>query len=389
MLGEADGVDGAVYAWRLTIAMLTGDWIPCMSDAVSLPLGPIMMDLEGAALTAQEREVLRHPLIGGLILFARNYVDPQQLAELVRQVRALRDPPLIVAVDQEGGRVQRLRKGFTRLPAVATLGVLYDRDPDHALDMCEVSGWLMASELRAVDVDISFAPVLDLANADSEVMAGRAFHASPESASMLAGAYARGMRMGGMPSTAKHFPGHGGVAEDSHRMTPVDQRDYQTLAQCDLKPFEDAIRQGVEAVMAAHVLFPAVDARPASMSPVWLQAILRDRLRFSGAVFSDDVSMGGAMAYGAYPERARLMLAAGCDMLPVCNHPEGVAQIIDALGGVNHAEAQPRLLAMRGRGAVTMAALLGSRQWRAAVLAVQRYAAEVGDAAGVDVGGVR
>lgn len=172
-------------------------------------------------------------------------------------------------------------------------------------------------------------------------------------------------------------------------MTPVDQRDYQTLAQCDLKPFEDAIRQGVEAVMAAHVLFPAVDARPASMSPVWLQAILRDRLKFSGAVFSDDVSMGGAMAYGAYPERARLMLAAGCDMLPVCNHPEGVAQIIDALGGVNHAEAQPRLLAMRGRGAVTMAALLGSRQWRAAVLAVQRYAAEVGDAAGVDVGGVR
>ena len=346
-----------------------------MSVAVSLPLGPIMMDLEGTELTAQEREVLRHPLIGGLILFARNYVDPQQLTALIRAVKALRDPQLIVAVDQEGGRVQRLRKGFTRLPAVAKLGVLYERDPDHALDMCEVSGWLMASELRAVGVDISFAPVCDLAHADSEVMAGRAFHALPESVSMLASAYARGMRMGGMPATAKHFPGHGGVAEDSHHVTPVDRRDYRALAQRDLKPFDHLIGQGIEAVMAAHVLFPAVDARPASMSRVWLRDILRGRLQFSGAVFSDDVSMGGAVAYGAYAERARMMLEAGCDMLPVCNHPEGVTQIIDELGGMDHTEAQSRLLAMRGRGAVTLETLFGSRQWRAAVLAVQAYGA--------------
>ena len=344
-----------------------------------MSLGPIMMDLAGSDIRPDEREMLRHPLIGGVILFTRNYEDPEQLENLTEELHALRDPRLIVAVDHEGGRVQRFRKGFTRLPPVALLGALHDEKPAHAVDMAEVGGWLMAAELRALGVDMSFAPVVDLGRGVSGVIGDRAFHRNPETVAKLAHAYQRGMRMAGMAATLKHFPGHGGVRADSHLELPRDERGRADIELTDLIPFERLIHQGVEAVMTAHVVFPQVDALPATFSCVWIRDWLRGRLGFQGAIFGDDLSMQGAAALGGHADRARAALEAGCDMTPVCNHPEGVAEILDDLGAYEDPAGQLRLARMHGKGRMAPSRLWGSPEWRAAVRAVQSY-----DAVGSD-----
>src|SRR5690606_7130386 len=308
-----------------------------------MSLGPLMIDIDGIELSAEDREVLRHPLVGGVILFTRNFKSIEQLAALVRDIHALRTPRLIVAVDHEGGRVQRFRQGFTVLPPAAAYGRLYDEDRKAGLDAAEQGGWLMAAECLALGIDISFAPILDLDHGVSSIIGDRAFHRSIEGVTQLASAWMRGMKRAGMAATGKHFPGHGGIAADSHLELPVDDRDYVTLRQRDMMPFERLIANRLAAIMMAHVVYPKVDALPASFSPRWVRRELREGLRFQGAVFCDDLSMEGAAGLGDYVARARQALAAGCDMLPVCNNRAGVWQVLDGLGEHVDPVAQLRL----------------------------------------------
>ena len=293
-------------------------------------LGPLMVDLRGAALEPEDRELLGHPLVGGVILFARNYESPELLQRLVTAIHALRTPALLVAVDQEGGRVQRFRDGFTRLPPARVLGHHLDRDRAAGLRLARQLGWLMASELRAAGVDLSFAPCVDLDYGCSQVIGDRALHRRAAAVGDLAVAWMFGMREAGMAAVAKHFPGHGAVAADSHVALPVDRREWADL-ESDLLPYRRLFANGLPAVMAAHVVYQAVDALPASLSPRWLRDCLRGELGFQGAVFADDLSMAGAAAFGDVVARAALALAAGCDMLPVCNDRAAVQALLAAL----------------------------------------------------------
>lgn len=325
------------------------------------PPGPVMLDVAGTGLTAEDKDKLLSPAAGGIILFRRNYESPEQIAALVREIRALR-PQLLIAVDQEGGRVQRFREGFTRLPPAARYEAAADGE-----DLAETAGWLMAAELRAVDVDFSFAPVLDVEAGISQVIGDRSFSSDPETAGRLALAFALGMRRAGMATVGKHFPGHGGVAEDSHLALPVDHRHLDEIERRDLTTFRALIDQGLEGIMPAHVVYRQVDERPAGFSPFWLREVLRRRLGFDGAVFSDDLSMAGAAYAGGYVDRARLALEAGCDMVLVCNAPPAAAQVLDALSlEASDPRRAARLGRMRGRFPVDRAALLASPQWRAA-----------------------
>jgi beta-N-acetylhexosaminidase len=314
-----------------------------------MTLGPLMIDLEGTGVSAEERELLRHPLVGGVLLFSRNYQEPAQLSELTRAIHAARSPSLIVAVDQEGGRVQRFREGFSPLPAARRIGHEYDRSPRAGIELARHMGWLMAVELRQRGVDISFAPCVDLDYGLSEIIGERAFHADSAAVGQLAFAYMHGMRDAGMAATAKHFPGHGGVVVDSHRGLPVDRRDITDLDP-DLGPYRRLIASGLTAVMAAHVIFPAVDPAPASLSPRWIREVLRGELRFQGVVFSDDLSMGAAREI--HPDvvvRARQALAGGCDMLPVCNDRAAVLTLLSKLRIEPEPASRLRLVRLHGR----------------------------------------
>ena len=327
-----------------------------------MSLGPLMIDLAGTTVTAEERELLHHPLVGGVILFTRNYTDPAQLTALVRTIHAERTPPLIVAVDHEGGRVQRFREGFSRLPPARRIGHEFDLHARAGLALSRALGWLMAAELRAHGVDLSFAPCVDLDHGVSFI-GDRAFHAQPEAVAQLGLAWMHGMRDAGMAATAKHFPGHGAVVADSHLTLPVDRRPLEDLAG-DLAPYRRLIANGLPAVMAAHVLFPAVDPAPASLSGRWIRDVLRGELGFQGVVFTDDLSMGGAAAaYGDVVARARQALSAGCDMLPVCNNRASVIELLEHLD----VEAQPasslRLVRLHGRGNLARPALESSPEW--------------------------
>ena len=328
-----------------------------------MSLGPFMVDIAGTELSADDVRVLTHPLVGSVILFARNYADPRQVADLTASIRAVRTPHLLIAVDQEGGRVQRFRDGFTRLPAVRLLGRVYDEDRRDGLALAQSVGWLMAGELRAVGVDFSFAPCVDLDYGVSEIIGDRAFHSDPDAVAALAVATLSGMREAGMAAVAKHFPGHGAVVADSHVALPVDRRDYADL-EPDIRPYRPLIDNNLAAIMAAHVVFPAVDALPASLSRRWITDILRGELKFHGCVFADDLTMAGAAAFGDVLARAKLAFAAGCDVLPICNDRHSVELVLDRFGtDVGSAAAQARLVRMRARGEAA-ADLRSSRQWQ-------------------------
>lgn len=287
-----------------------------------LPPGPLMIDIAGTALTDLDRARLRHPLVGGVILFSRNYADPAQLTALTAEIHALR--PLLIAVDHEGGRVQRFRDGFTRLPPMRALGQLYDRDPAAGLGAARDVGYVLAAELRARGVDYSFTPVLDLDYGPSRVIGDRAFHRDPAAVIALAGALGEGLGEGGMGSCGKHFPGHGYVIPDSHVELPVDDRQLADMAD-DLRPYRELALAGV---MAAHVIYSCVDCNTAVFSNRWID-YLRSNLKFDGVVFTDDLSMAGAGVVGDMPARVRTAYAAGCDMLLVCNAPDAVGQVLD------------------------------------------------------------
>lgn len=332
-----------------------------------------MIDIAGTALTREDRDALAHPLVGGVILFTRNFAGIQQLEELVRDIRAVRRPPLLVAVDHEGGRVQRFRRDFTVLPAMRLIGHRYDADPAAGRELARQCGWLMAAELRAVGIDISFAPVVDLDYGASAVIGDRAFHANERVVAELAIAFAHGMRDAGMAATAKHFPGHGAVAPDSHVAMPVDRRGYDDMDR-DLYPYRRLIDNGLPAVMMAHVVYAQVDDRPASFSSRWIQDELRGRLRFNGAVFSDDLSMKGASAMGDMPQRVNAALRAGCDMVPICNDRDAVNAALARLdpGQLLDPVAQMRIARLHGTAAPARTELLASAKWAQCQDAVQR-----------------
>ena len=288
-------------------------------------LGPVMLDLAGPELSAAESEILRHPLVGGVILFSRNYRSPQQLCDLTSAVRGVRNPALLIAVDHEGGRVQRFRDGFSSLPSMRRLGDAWDRDRAGACAAARDIAYVLASELLACGIDFSFTPVLDVDFGASGVIGDRAFHSDPAAIARLSAALIAGLREAGMASVGKHFPGHGHVRADSHLAVPVDERSYAEIEVADLVPYKELIGHGLSAVMPAHVIYPKVDAHPAGFSSRWLQQILRADLGFDGMIFSDDLSMEGASVAGGAVERGAAALAAGCDMVLLCNAPGAAA----------------------------------------------------------------
>jgi beta-N-acetylhexosaminidase len=309
-----------------------------------MPIGPLMLDIAGLTLTKLDEQLLSHPFVGGVILFTRNAQSLQQLQSLCQAIRHIR-PEALIAVDQEGGRVQRFTNGFTRLPSLQMLGKLAEINPEKATHLSQTAGWLMATEVLHAGLDISFAPVLDLDHGLSGVIGSRAFHSSPTIVETLARAFIQGMSQAGMRATGKHFPGHGGTRLDSHTAAPVDTRTKDELAD-DLHPFAALAEHDLHAIMPAHIIFPKIDALPAGFSRHWLQTILRKQLHFQGAIISDDLTMMGAQALGNIQTRAGLALTAGCDMILVCNDREAVMALLDNLPNTWTTD-NPRLQALR------------------------------------------
>ncbi|WP_291992755.1 beta-N-acetylhexosaminidase [Candidatus Accumulibacter sp. ACC003] len=350
-----------------------------MKDALDapgkLPLGPLMIDLAGLELSAVERQRLCHPLVGGVILFSRNYQSPEQLARLTAAVHALRVPPLPIAIDHEGGRVQRCRQGFTPLPPMRRLGELWDEQRAPALASARALAYVLAAELRARGVDLSFTPVLDLDWGRSSVIGDRSFHAHPEAVVALAGAFIDGLHSAGMAACGKHFPGHGWAEADSHVALPVDERSLDEIAP-DLEPYR---RLALDAVMPAHVIYRQVDHRPAGFSPVW-NRLLREELGFTGVIFSDDLSMAGAGVAGDVVARCTAASDAGCDMLLVCNAPDAVGDVLanwrPAADPVREAARAKRVERLSpASGTVDWASLQKDATYQAGVAAAQRLSA--------------
>jgi beta-N-acetylhexosaminidase len=314
-----------------------------------LRLGPVMLDVAGTELDTNDRRRLQHPLVGGVILFSRNYASPEQLIRLTADIHALRSPELVIAVDHEGGRVQRFRDGFTLIPAMRELGRVWDENPQHAGHLAHEVGFVLAAELRANGVDLSFAPVLDVDYGNSSVIGDRALHSDPQAIAELARALVQGFRQGGMGAVGKHFPGHGHVRADSHLEVPVDDRPYAEIEASDLVPFRRLIEAGLSAIMPAHVIYPQVDRHPAGFSSFWLKTILRDELGFDGVIFSDDLSMEGASVAGGVVDRAHAALGAGCDMVLVCNKPDAADELLANLKYSMSALGLARLARMHGR----------------------------------------
>ncbi|MDJ0928435.1 MAG: beta-N-acetylhexosaminidase [Gammaproteobacteria bacterium] len=336
-----------------------------------MTLGPLMIDITGLQLDADDRRRLTSPLVGGVILFARNYESPEQLRALIAAVHALRQPPLLITVDQEGGRVQRFRDGFTQLPPAHWFGHQFDLDESQGNRLARLAGWLMAAELLDLGVDLSFSPVVDLDRGLSEVIGDRALHRDPDSVANLAWAWMQGMRDAGMAAVAKHFPGHGGVVADSHHELPEDTREYADL-QDDLLPFRRLIGHGLPAVMVAHVRYPRVDRRIASLSPYWLQTELRGNLGFGGAVFSDDLNMSALAESGNMLDRTRTALAAGADVVLICNNPDAVDEVLADLEEDSGPASHGRLAALRPhRIDWTPGALRATANWESATAALQ------------------
>ena len=337
-----------------------------------MSLGPVMLDLVSTTISPEEREMLLHPQTGGVILFTRNFESPEQISALVAEIHQLRSPHLLVAVDHEGGRVQRFRDGFSHIPPAAVYGKIYRSDKKQAKVLARECGWLMAAECRAVGIDMSFAPVLDTGTGVSGVIGDRAFHARPDVIAELAHEFMSGMTQAGMSATGKHFPGHGSVREDSHIAHPQDNRSLDDIMLEDVIPFERMIHFGLAAIMPAHVVYPAVDTRPAGFSDIWLQQILRRRLNFQGVIFSDDLSMQAAAFAGDFPQRAKLALQAGCDMVLVCNHTREAQQVLESLESYASPTSQMRLIRMHGRGRIDRRQLRQSEKWRQVVDKISR-----------------
>ncbi|MBP6056868.1 MAG: beta-N-acetylhexosaminidase [Nitrosomonas sp.] len=315
-----------------------------------MSLGPVMLDIQGTQLTADDIRRLSHPLAGGVILFTRNYSNHRQLTELTQQIHALRNPHLLIAVDHEGGRVQRFQKDFTKLPAMRELGKIWDKRSVRARHLAKQVGFVLAAELNACGVDFSFTPVLDIDHGQSGVIGDRAFHHDPNVVSDLAYHLMLGLKKGGMPAIGKHFPGHGYIQADSHLEKSVDQRRYMDIEMNDLIPFQHMIDSGLAGIMPAHVIYPEIDQKPAGFSTTWLQKILRTELQFEGCIFSDDLSMRGA---GDYLEsmllRAQVALVAGCDMILVCNNSTGADEILAGLQWEMSAISLSRLARLHAR----------------------------------------
>ncbi len=316
---------------------------------LKLPLGPVVLDPSGAALTDEDRRRLLHPAAGGVILFAHNYETPEQLLALTEEISRLREPELPICVDHEGGRVQRFAQGFSAIPPMRRLGVLWDRDREAARRAARAVGTVIAAELGAHGLDFSFTPVLDLDYGSSAVIGQRAFHYDPNAVAALAAQLIEGLAGGGMAAVGKHFPGHGFAAADSHVAVPRDERPARDIFRKDLVPYQGAIKAGLAGVMPAHVIYTQADPEPAGYSRYWLREILRGQLGFDGLIFSDDLSMEGASTVGGIPERARAALAAGCDQVLLCQNPKEQEALLESLAGTPLAVPE-RLERMRRRG---------------------------------------
>ena len=353
-----------------------------------LPRGPVMADIRGHSLTDEEKQRLRHPAVGGVILFRRNFRDTEQLKALTADIKALRHPELIVAVDHEGGRVQRFIDGFTRLPAMRTLGRIWDEQSPAEAERCaQTVGRVLATELAACGIDLSFTPVLDLDWGQCAVIGNRSFHPHPDTVSALALALQRGLNQGGMKACGKHFPGHGHVEGDSHHTLPHDNRPLSEIEAADLVPFAKLAAAGMAAVMPAHVVYPAADPLPAGYSPYWLQTVLRQQLGFNGVIFSDDLTMEGAAAAGGIRERAAQAFAAGCDIVLVCNRPDLTDELLDGF----QAPDNPALAARWQNTACTLSpeqarAAMQSEDFQAAQALTAALASPQDTAGGVKVG---
>lgn len=331
-------------------------------------LGPIILDLIGLELTIEEREMLQHPQVGGIILFTRNFHSLEQLENLIAQIRNATKHRLLITVDHEGGRVQRFREGFTQLPALGKIGAIYSDDAVRAKQLAEQHAWLMAAELIAFDIDLSFAPVLDLNKNVSTVIGDRSFHLDPKIVFDLGQVYIAGLQQAGMASVGKHFPGHGSVAADSHTDLPVDPRDYQTIADDDLIPFAELAKE-LTGIMPAHVIYPEVDNIPAGFSKIWLQKILREQLKFDGAIFSDDLTMAGAHVVGDVTERAQQALQAGCDSLLICNNQNSAITVLENLerkGFQLNSQSVQRLQKLFARRTLKYSELQKTEKWQQA-----------------------
>ena len=344
-----------------------------LQESKPLSLGPLMVDVDGLILSEEDRQVLTNPLIGGVILFTRNYADKAQLKTLVAEIKALRKPELIIAVDHEGGRVQRFRNGFTALPALAKICTTETVEIPH-IELAKQHAWLMASEVLACGIDISFAPVIDLDWKMSEVIGDRALHQHPKAVARLAGAYLEGMHSAGMAATGKHFPGHGSVEADSHIALPVDRRPLEAIRN-DISPYRPLIEKGLDAVMMAHVIYNKLSRLPAGFSEYWIQSELRGRLGFNGVVFTDDLSMKAADIVGDMQERVNLALFAGCDMALVCNNRPAVLELLDVLNDKvwkNHSDdlIQNRLKTLYAKPQFDTQNLETLKEWHTAVESV-------------------
>lgn len=355
-----------------------------------MSLGPLMVDLAADCMSADEKELLQSPQVGGVILFSRNFTSVERLIQLIEEIHEIRHPRLLIAIDQEGGRVQRLREGFTQLPAINLLGQIYDTEPKRAAELATISGWLMASELRSIGVDFSFAPILDLNYGVSQVIGDRAFHKDPEVVSILATRYIQGMRNAGMQAVGKHFPGHGAVTADSHIELPTDTREFEDIATQDLVPFKRLIDNGLAGLMSAHVVYEKVEPEIATFSKLWLQDVLRKQLEFNGVIFSDDLSMKAAHCYRQghghvegeggnegdeeYLTRTQKALDAGCDMALICNSSENACLVAEQLENYNNPASQIRLTRMHGgKNPIAYKDLRNTKEWQHAVSQVESY----------------
>jgi beta-N-acetylhexosaminidase len=316
---------------------------------IKLPPGPVVADVVGLTLSDEDRGRLRHPAAGAVILFARNYENPEQLRLLVEDIERQREPALPVCVDHEGGRVQRFREGFTKIMPMRELGRLWDRDREKAKEAAKAVAYVIGAELGAHGLDFSFAPVLDLDYGGSSVIGDRALHFDPNAVGALAAAIVQGFADAGMGAVGKHFPGHGFALADTHHDVARDERPLAEIMRKDIAPYRAAFEAGLAAVMPAHVIYPQCDAEPAGYSKYWLQDVLRGKLGFDGLIFSDDLSMEGASTAGGVPERAQAAMAAGCDQVLLCQKPKEQELLLESLAATP-VSVPERIEKMRRRG---------------------------------------